>query len=59
MLTCLVMIYIFGLCRDCSVNISDFRTGQRHDMWLPLNNIKTGRLHIAVTVVEKVLFLHL
>ncbi|XP_042478481.1 C2 domain-containing protein At1g53590-like [Macadamia integrifolia] len=37
---------------DCSVNISDLRDGQRHDMWLPLKNIKMGRLHLAVTVVD-------
>lgn len=37
--------------RNCSVNISDFRDGQRHDMWLPLQNIKTGRLRLAVTVL--------
>ncbi|XWS27431.1 hypothetical protein CRYUN_Cryun26dG0114600 [Craigia yunnanensis] len=36
----------------CTVNISDFRGGQRHDMWLPLQNIKVGRLHLAITVVE-------
>ncbi|GKV04177.1 hypothetical protein SLEP1_g16372 [Rubroshorea leprosula] len=34
----------------CTVNISDLRGGQRHDMWLPLQNIKTGRLHLVVTV---------
>ncbi|KAF3442294.1 hypothetical protein FNV43_RR16210 [Rhamnella rubrinervis] len=37
---------------DCSINIGDFRTGQRHDMWLSLQNIKTGKLHLAVTVIE-------
>ncbi|XP_061367866.1 C2 domain-containing protein At1g53590 [Gastrolobium bilobum] len=37
---------------DCSVNISDFRDGQRHDMWLPLQNVKTGRLHLAITILE-------
>ncbi|RWR97397.1 C2 domain-containing protein [Cinnamomum micranthum f. kanehirae] len=37
---------------DCSVNISDLRGGQRHDKWLPLQNIKMGRLHLAVTVLE-------
>ncbi|KAJ7948847.1 C2 domain containing protein [Quillaja saponaria] len=37
---------------DCSVNISDFRDGQRHDIWLPLQNIKTGRLHLAITILE-------
>uniref|UniRef100_A0A5B6ZFD4 C2 domain-containing protein n=2 Tax=Davidia involucrata TaxID=16924 RepID=A0A5B6ZFD4_DAVIN len=37
---------------DCSINISDLRDGQRHDMWLSLQNIKMGRLHLAITVVE-------
>ncbi|KAL5736697.1 hypothetical protein ACOSP7_031148 [Xanthoceras sorbifolium] len=37
---------------DCSINISDFKDGQRHDMWLPLENIKIGRLHLAVTVID-------
>ncbi|XP_022733987.1 C2 domain-containing protein At1g53590-like isoform X4 [Durio zibethinus] len=37
---------------NCTVNISDFRGGQRHDMWLPLQNIKMGRLHLAITVLE-------
>ncbi|TXG66636.1 hypothetical protein EZV62_007911 [Acer yangbiense] len=37
---------------DCSINISDLRDGQRHDMWLPLENIKMGRLHLAVKVLE-------
>ncbi|XVF04456.1 hypothetical protein REPUB_Repub05bG0084700 [Reevesia pubescens] len=36
----------------CTVNISDFRGGQRHDMWLPLQDIKMGRLRLAITVVE-------
>ncbi|KAM5586497.1 C2 domain-containing protein [Rosa sericea] len=36
----------------CSINIGEYRDGQRHDMWLPLQNIKTGRIHLAVTVVE-------
>ncbi|RDX66676.1 C2 domain-containing protein, partial [Mucuna pruriens] len=37
---------------DCSVNINDFRDGQRHDMWLPLQNMKMGRLRLAITVLE-------
>ncbi|KAA8526711.1 hypothetical protein F0562_009060 [Nyssa sinensis] len=37
---------------DCSINISDLRDGQRRDMWLSLQNIKMGRLHLAITVVE-------
>lgn len=37
---------------DCSINISELRDGQRHDMWIPLENIKMGRLHLAITVLE-------
>ncbi|PIN16651.1 hypothetical protein CDL12_10697 [Handroanthus impetiginosus] len=37
---------------DCSVSINDLRDGQRHDLWLPLQNIKMGRLHLAITVSE-------
>ncbi|XP_022860383.1 C2 domain-containing protein At1g53590-like [Olea europaea var. sylvestris] len=37
---------------DCSVNINDLKDGQRHDMWLSLENIKMGRLHLAITVSE-------
>ncbi|GAB4846690.1 hypothetical protein Ancab_025696 [Ancistrocladus abbreviatus] len=37
---------------NCSVNIGDLRDGQRHDMWLPLQNVKTGRLHLAIILVE-------
>ncbi|XP_039839661.1 C2 domain-containing protein At1g53590-like isoform X4 [Panicum virgatum] len=38
---------------DCSVSINKLRGGQRHDMWVSLKNIKTGRIHIAVTVIEE------
>ncbi|KAJ0264062.1 Calcium-dependent lipid-binding [Hirschfeldia incana] len=41
-----------GRLGDCSVNIAEFRGGQRNDMWLPLQNIKMGRLHLAITVTE-------
>ncbi|KAL4580485.1 hypothetical protein LXL04_016680 [Taraxacum kok-saghyz] len=37
---------------DCCIKINDLRDGERHDLWLPLQNIKTGRLHIAVKVNE-------
>ncbi|KAG7600480.1 Synaptotagmin-like mitochondrial-lipid-binding domain [Arabidopsis suecica] len=37
---------------ECSVNIGEFRGGQRNDMWLPLQDIKMGRLHLAITVIE-------
>ncbi|XP_048321476.2 C2 domain-containing protein At1g53590 isoform X4 [Ziziphus jujuba] len=45
--------FVDDMLGDCSINVGDFRTGQRHDIWLPLNNIKTGRLHVALTVIEK------
>ncbi|CAH8359575.1 unnamed protein product [Eruca vesicaria subsp. sativa] len=38
---------------DCQVNIAEFRGGERNDMWLPLQNIKMGRLHLAITVTEE------
>ncbi|KAJ8898644.1 hypothetical protein K2173_004628 [Erythroxylum novogranatense] len=37
---------------DCTVNINGLRDGERHDMWLPLQNIKMGRLHLAITILE-------
>ncbi|KAL7186101.1 hypothetical protein ACSBR2_027957 [Camellia fascicularis] len=37
---------------DCSITIGEHKDGQRHDMWLPLQNVKMGRLHLAITVVE-------
>ncbi|XP_010918930.1 C2 domain-containing protein At1g53590 isoform X1 [Elaeis guineensis] len=37
---------------DCSIDIADLRGGQRHDKWLTLWNINTGRLHLAITVLD-------
>ncbi|MQM06166.1 hypothetical protein Taro_038984 [Colocasia esculenta] len=37
---------------DYTVSIGELRGGQRHDMWLALKNIKMGRLHLAITVLE-------
>ncbi|CAN6453046.1 unnamed protein product [Victoria cruziana] len=37
---------------NCSIIVNDLRGGQRHDKWLSLQNIKMGRLHIAITVSE-------
>ncbi|XP_015165333.1 C2 domain-containing protein At1g53590-like isoform X2 [Solanum tuberosum] len=37
---------------DNAINVCDYRDGQRHDIWLSLRNVKTGRLRIAITVVE-------
>lgn len=36
----------------CSVDLRNLRGGQRHDMWISLEDVKMGRLHLAVTVVE-------
>ncbi|KAG8657829.1 C2 domain-containing protein At1g53590 isoform X2 [Manihot esculenta] len=38
---------------DCTISINDLRDGERHDMWLPLQKIKMGRLHLAITVLEE------
>uniref|UniRef100_M1AG68 Integral membrane single C2 domain protein n=1 Tax=Solanum tuberosum TaxID=4113 RepID=M1AG68_SOLTU len=43
-------MFLFG--RDNAINVCDYRDGQRHDIWLSLRNVKTGRLRIAITVVE-------
>ncbi|KAF4397915.1 hypothetical protein G4B88_019636 [Cannabis sativa] len=45
--------FVDDLLGDCSVCINDLRDGIRHDMWLPLKNIKTGRLHLAITVLDE------
>eukprot|EP01018_Ginkgo_biloba_P025947 Gb_32708 [translate_table: standard] len=37
---------------DCTIHVCDLRGGQRHDKWIPLENIKMGRLHVAVTVLD-------
>lgn len=37
---------------DCRINISNLRGGQRHDEWISLENVKMGRLHVAITVVD-------
>lgn len=35
------------------MSINDLRGGQRHDMWLALQNIKMGRVRLAITVIEE------
>ncbi|XP_071727144.1 C2 domain-containing protein At1g53590-like [Rutidosis leptorrhynchoides] len=44
--------FVDELLGDCSIKINDLRGGKRHDLRLPLQNIKTGRLHIAIQVNE-------
>jgi hypothetical protein len=34
------------------LNINEFRDGQKYDKWLPLQNVKMGRLHLRITVFE-------
>eukprot|EP00850_Spirogloea_muscicola_P014305 SM000101S09303 [mRNA] locus=s101:493723:497900:- [translate_table: standard] len=34
----------------CVIDLAHLRGGQRHDLWLPLQGAKTGRLHLAITV---------
>ena len=41
------------VCSDCSISINKLRGGKRHDIWIALKNIKTGKIHIAVTVLEE------
>uniref|UniRef100_A0A0D6R1E3 C2 domain-containing protein n=1 Tax=Araucaria cunninghamii TaxID=56994 RepID=A0A0D6R1E3_ARACU len=37
---------------ECIIPVNNLRGGLRHDKWLPLENVKTGRLHIAITVTD-------
>ena len=34
------------------MNTAELRGGQRHDLWLTLNEVKVGRLYLAVTIIE-------
>lgn len=42
-----------GTLGECQININDLRGGQRHEKWLNIQNTKTGRLHLAVTILEE------
>ncbi|XP_059442812.1 C2 domain-containing protein At1g53590-like [Corylus avellana] len=44
--------FVDDILGDCCLNINDLRDGQRHDIWLSLQNIKMGRLHLAISVLE-------
>ncbi|KAI3411505.1 uncharacterized protein J3R85_017931 [Psidium guajava] len=44
--------FIDGDLGHCSLNINDLRDGQRHDLWLLLRNIKMGKLHLGITILE-------
>lgn len=36
----------------CKVDLATFRGGKRHDLWIPLQDSKMGRLHIAMKIAE-------
>ncbi|KAH9534804.1 hypothetical protein CY35_17G022800 [Sphagnum magellanicum] len=36
----------------CVVPINDYQDGERHDLWLPLQDVKTGKIHLAITVTN-------
>ncbi|MCO5571478.1 hypothetical protein L7F22_025218 [Adiantum nelumboides] len=36
----------------CELDIADFRDGQHHDLWIPLKDVKMGRLHITLDMTE-------
>lgn len=41
------------VCRHNIVDISQFRDGKRHDFWLILKGVDTGKIHLAITVLDK------
>ncbi|CAM0145471.1 unnamed protein product [Urochloa decumbens] len=36
----------------CTIDVHELRGGQRHDKWISLNNVKKGRIHLAITVED-------
>lgn len=38
---------------SCTVNLNSYRDGIRRDIWCELEDIKTGKIHLAITVVAK------
>ncbi|KAF8649516.1 hypothetical protein HU200_064271 [Digitaria exilis] len=37
---------------ECTIDLHELRGGQRHDKWISLNNVKKGRIHLAITVED-------
>lgn len=37
---------------ECTVPLNDLKGGQKHNKWLTLENVKMGRLHVAITITE-------
>ena len=44
--------FCFLFYRECTIDLHELRGGQRHDKWISLNNVKKGRIHLAVTVED-------
>lgn len=38
---------------SCFVELSQYRDGKHHDLWLDLEHVNTGKIHLAITVLEK------
>lgn len=45
--------FLVMICSTCCVELSQHRDGKRHDLWLDLEHVNTGKLHLAITVLEK------
>lgn len=35
------------------MELSQYRDGKRHDLWLDLEHVNTGKVHLAISVLEK------
>lgn len=35
------------------MDLTQYRGGKRHDFWLKLQEVDTGKIHLAITVLEK------
>ncbi|KAI5067237.1 hypothetical protein GOP47_0017765 [Adiantum capillus-veneris] len=36
----------------CEIDIAKLRDGQHHDLWIPLKDVKMGRIHITLDLIE-------
>lgn len=41
------------VCRYNIVDVTQYRDGKRHDFWLMLKGVDTGKIHLAITVLDK------
>lgn len=46
-------MFLVMICSLCRVELSQYRDGKRHDLWLDLEHVDTGKIHLAITVLEK------